>query len=158
VEFARSVVWGMQPMVHNFTMKDVGNPRIAHDIQYMKDTAKFYHAHRDFLFDGTLLKPAKLTCATKRTAFLSAGCYTRPKDGKVVVQKALPTVLHSEWRARDGREAAVLANWTMEPQMYQLDFGCGKTVSGTLSAREWRLVNLGTSPEPGRDTHKGENR
>ena len=45
-------------------------------------------AARDFLFDGTLLKPAKLTCATKRTAFLSAGCYTRPQDGKVVVQKA----------------------------------------------------------------------
>ena len=97
-------------------------------------------AARDFLFDGTLLKPAKLTCATKRTAFLSAGCYTRPKDGKVIVQKALPTVLHSEWRARDGREAAVLANWTMEPQTYRLDFGGGKTVSGTLAAREWRLV------------------
>ena len=36
VEFARGVVWGMQPMVHNFTMKDVENPRIAHDVQYMK--------------------------------------------------------------------------------------------------------------------------
>ena len=41
VEFARGVVWGMQPMVHNFTMKDVGNPRIAHDIQYMKDNLAF---------------------------------------------------------------------------------------------------------------------
>ena len=59
----------------------------------------------------------------------------------MVVQKALPTVLHSEWRARDGREAAVLANWTMEPQTYRLDFGGGKTVSGTLAAREWRLVD-----------------
>ena len=133
-------------MVQNFTMQDVGNTRIAHDIQYMKDTAKFYHVHRDFLFDGKLLKPATLKCATKRAAFLSAGCYTRPKDGKAIVQKALPAVLHSEWRARDGREAAVLANWTMEPQTYQLDFGCCKTVSWTLSAREWQLVNLGTSP------------
>ena len=158
VEFVRGVVWGMQPMVHNFTMKDVENPRIAHDIQYMKDTAKFYHTHRDFLFDGTLLKPAALTCATKRTAFLSAGCYTRPKDGKAVVQKALPTVLHSEWRARDGREAVVLANWTMGPQTYLLDFGGGKTVSGTLSAREWRLVNLLSSPRSGEDEHKGENK
>ena len=29
---------------------------------------------------------------------------------------------------------------TMEPQTYRLDFGGGKTVSGTLAAREWRLV------------------
>ena len=64
------------------------------------------------------------------------------RRGKVVVQKALPTVLHSEWRARDGREAAVLANWTTESQTYQLDFGGGKTVSGTLAAREWRLEEL----------------
>lgn len=27
------------------------------------------------------------------------------------------------------------------PQTYRLDFGGGKTVSGTLAAREWRLVN-----------------
>ena len=31
---------------------------------------------------------------------------------------------------------------TMEPQTYRLDFGGGKTISGTLAAREWRLVNL----------------
>ena len=60
----------------------------------------------------------------------------------MVVQKAFPTVLHSEWRARDGREAAVLANWTMEPQTYRLDFGGGKVVSGTLAAREWRIEFL----------------
>ena len=31
---------------------------------------------------------------------------------------------------------------TMEPQTYRLDFGGGKTISGTLAAREWRLEEL----------------
>ena len=31
---------------------------------------------------------------------------------------------------------------TMEPQTYRLDFGGGRTVSGTLAAREWRLEGV----------------
>ena len=149
VEFARGVVWGIQPMVHNFTMKDVANPRLAGDIEYMKDTAKFYHAHRDFLFDGRLLKPAALKCATRRAGFLSASSYNRMKGCKTYVQKALPAVFHSEWRAADGREAAVLANWTKERQEYVLDFGGGRTASGVLAPREWRLVPMDAAT-PGR--------
>jgi hypothetical protein len=29
VEFARGIIWGIQPLVHNFTMKDVKNPRLT---------------------------------------------------------------------------------------------------------------------------------
>jgi len=83
-----------------------------------------------------------LKCATKRVEFLSASCYKRMKESKTYVQKALPAVFHSEWRTPDGREAAVLANWTKEKQTYTLDFGGGKTVSGVLSPREWRLVPI----------------
>ena len=141
VEFARGVVWGVQPMVHNFTMKDVANPRIARDVQFIKDTARFYHDNRDFLFDGELLKPAKLACATKRVEFLSAGCYRRPKDGRTFVQNALPTVFHSEWRASDGREAAVLVNWTKDEQPYALEWE-GLKASGSLAPMSWKLENL----------------
>ena len=144
VEFARGVVWGVQPMVHNFTMGDVSNPRIAADIRFMKNTARFYHDHRDFLFDGTMLAPASLECATKRVAFLSAGCYKRPKDGKPHVQKALPTVFHSEWRAPDGRPAAVLVNWTRDAQPYALQWK-GFKVSGSLPPLSWHLVSLGSA-------------
>jgi hypothetical protein len=42
VEFARGIIWGIQPLVHNFTMKDVANPRLKDDIQFMKDATKFY--------------------------------------------------------------------------------------------------------------------
>ena len=139
VEFARGVVWGIQPMVHNLVMKDLSNPRIAHDIQFIKDTAKFYYDHRDFLFDGTMLKPASLKCAAKRVEFLAAGSYKRPRDGKSYVQDALPTVFHSEWRAPDGRTAAILVNWTREEQKYELEFEGGKK-SGMLPPLAWACV------------------
>ena len=139
VEFARGIVWGVQPMVHNFVMRDVTNPRIAKDIQFMKDSAKFYHDHKDLLFDGEMLKPTKLTCATKRTEFLTTSSYKRPHESGVAVQKALPSVFHSEWRAKDGRKAAVLVNWTLAEQKYSLEFE-GAKYEGTLPARAWRVV------------------
>ena len=138
VEFARGIVWGIQPMVHNFTMKDVANPRLVRDLQFMKDSAKFYFDNRDFLFDGELLSPAKLTCAVKRVEFLSASCYKRVKDSSTFVQEALPCVFHSEWRAKDGRKAAVLVNWTREAQKYELAFE-GASKSGVLPALSWKL-------------------
>lgn len=141
VEFARGIVWGVQPMVHNFLMRDVTNPRIAKDIQFMKDSAKFYHDHKDFLFDGEMLKPAKLTCAMKRVPFLRTSSYKRPHESKECVQPALPTVFHSEWRAPDGRVAAVLVNWTREEQEYEIEFG-GVKRRGKLSPLSWRLLNF----------------
>ena len=141
VEFARGVVWGIQPMVHNLTMKDVGNSRIASDIKFIKDTARFYFYNRNLLFDGEMLKPAKLDCRNKRVEFLSASCYVRPKDANRYVQEALPCVFHSEWMAKDGRRASVLVNWTREVQDYELDFE-GAKKKGTLAPLTWKLENL----------------
>jgi len=141
VEFARGIVWGIQPMVHNFVMRDVTNPRVAKDIQFMKDSAKFYHDHKDFLFDGEMLKPAKLTCATKRVPFLKTSSYKRPHESKECVQPALPTVFHSEWRAPDGRKAAILVNWTREEQKYELDSD-GVRKSDVLPPLSWKAERL----------------
>ena len=141
VEFARGIVWGIQPMVHNFTMKDVGNPRLAADLGFMKDSARFYLDNRDYLFDGELLKPAALTCAEKRVEFLSASCYKRVKDSTTYVQEALPCVFHSEWRAKDGRKAAILVNWTKDEQPYVLECECFKS-SGSLAPLSWKLEDL----------------
>lgn len=138
VEFARGVAWGLQPMVHGFTMRDVANPRLAEDIQFIKDTSRFYFDHRDFLFDGEMLAPAKFVCAAKRVEFLRASSYKRPHESKVCVQRALPAVFHSEWRAPDGRKASVLVNWTREPQRYGIDFD-GTEATGVLPARSWKL-------------------
>ena len=141
VEFARGVVWGIQPMVHNFLMKDLENPRIAADVRFMQDTARFYFDNRDFLFDGELLKPARLECATRRVDFLMTGSYTRPHKSGACAQDALPAVFHSEWRAADGRRAAVLVNWTRDAQRYSLDWD-GLHRAGLVAPRSWLLVDL----------------
>jgi hypothetical protein len=122
-------------------MQDVANPRIAKDIQFMKDSAKFYHDNKAFLFDGEMLKPAMLECSTKRVEFLSASCYKRVKDSSTYVQEALPTVFHSEWRAKDGREVAILVNWTREEQKYELDFD-GVRKSDVLPPLSWKAERL----------------
>jgi hypothetical protein len=141
VEFARGIVWGIQPLVHNFTMKDVANPRLADDIQFMKDAARFYFDNRDFLFDGEMLPPAKIDCGTARVSFLAAGSYVRPHQAPSFTQNALPAILHSQWRAPDGRQAAILANWTREKQKYAIDLG-GKTYTGEISPRRLRKIEF----------------
>ena len=100
-----------------------------------------YHDHRDFLFDGEMLKPVALKCATQRVEFLSASCYKRVKDSSTFVQEALPCVFHSEWRAPDGRKAAVLVNWTREEQKYELDF-VGVRKSDVLPPLSWKAERL----------------
>jgi len=57
------------------------------------------------------------------------------------VQEALPVVFHSEWRAPDGRKAAVLVNWTREGQRYELEWN-GQKKTGTLPALAWACVPL----------------
>ena len=143
VEFARGAVWGVQPMVHNFLMRDVANPRLKGEIEFMKTTAKFWHDHRDFLFDGEMLAPAKLACATQRTDFLNASSYKRPHQSWVITQPALPVVFHSGWRAKDGREVEILVNWSRTVQAYRLERN-GRVFEGNLPARTWTVIPLGT--------------
>ena len=88
-----------------------------------------------------LLKPAKLTCATKRVPFLKTSSYKRPHESAECVQPALPTVFHSEWRAPDGRRAAVLVNWTRDEQEYEIQFE-GVKRRGRLPPLSWRLLNF----------------
>ena len=86
-------------------------------------------------------KPAKLACATKRVPFLETSSYKRPHQSKECVQPALPCVFHSEWRAPDGRKAAVLVNWTREEQKYELDFD-GVRKSDVLPPLSWKAERL----------------
>ena len=60
-------------------------------------------------------------------------------EGRAVRRPATPAVLHSVWRAPDGRLAATLCNWTREPQPFALSTP-DLTASGTVPARSWMLV------------------
>lgn len=140
VELSRGVVWGQQPTVHKFLLEHATAPRFAADYAFLKDTARFYHANRDLLFDGEMRAPGVLTCATARVKFLRRSCYTKPEDVKEAVQPALPTVFHSVWRAKDGRTAAVLCNWSRTEQRYDLKTP-DLVASGILPARSWRAID-----------------
>ena len=141
VEFARGVTWGQQPTVHKFLIEHATSPRFAADYAFMKDTARFYHANADLLFDGEMLAPGRLECPTARVAFLRRTSYTKPEQVGELVRNALPTVFHSVWRSRAGRSAAVLVNWSREDRKYVLS--TPDVVSeGVIPARSWKLVEF----------------
>ena len=139
VEFARGVVWGLQPTVHKLLQEHVTSPRFSDAYAFIKDTARFYFDNRDFLFDGEMCAPGEMTCATREVSFLRRSCYTKPADVAVAVEPALPTVFHSVWRTKDGRVAAVLVNWSREEQPYRL-VTPEVSAAGVLPPRSWKLA------------------
>ena len=141
LEHSRGVVWGQQPMVHKLLPEHQTDPKWAAEWKFIKDTARFYHAHRDFLFDGEMCDPGTLKCVTKPVDFFVRGCYTKEEKFKQVRQNAVPTVLHSVWKSPDGAIAAVLVNWTRDIQAY--DFTAeGVRRTGTLLPLSWKCEVL----------------
>jgi len=69
------------------------------------------------------------------------GIYTKPEKARVVRHPSHATILHSVWRAKDGRKAAVLVNWTKDEQPYVLECECFKS-SGSLAPLSWKLEDL----------------
>ena len=64
LELGRTVVWGVQPMVCNIKENLFTDPELAPALRFTLETARFYHANIEFLFDGQMLSPAGFTCAT----------------------------------------------------------------------------------------------
>ncbi|MDO5317578.1 MAG: DUF6259 domain-containing protein [bacterium] len=139
IEVARGVTWGMQPMVHNFLPENADDPRYAEDYKLMVETARFYWANRDLLFDGEMLDPGELTCATHPVDFLSRSTYAREGEYKVTHRDGLESVLHSVWRAPSGRKAVILFNWTRKEQSFSLKTPDVES-SGRILARSWKIV------------------
>ena len=77
LEFARGVAMGMQPMVHQLRMRHFDDPRYAGNFKFTVDTAKFYHANREFLYDGTMCAPGTLDCARQPVELFIRGIYTK---------------------------------------------------------------------------------
>ena len=139
LEFARGVAMGMQPMVHQLRMSHFDDPRYAGNFKFTVDTAKFYHANRDFLYDGTMRAPGTLTCARQPVELFIRGIYTKPEKARVVRHPSHPVILPSVWRAKDGRMAAVLCNWSRSEQKYAISTPDIAT-AGVIPARSWKLV------------------
>ena len=136
VEFARGPAWGLQPSVHNFWIHHATNAAFASEYRFIRDTAKFYHDNREFLFDGEMCHPGRLSCASRKVSFAKVSVF----DEKVASHASvLSTVFHNVWRSPDGRVAAILVNWTREPQEWRLK-APDVSGSGTLPPRSWAIV------------------
>ena len=140
LDLVRGVVWGQQPSVHNFRLEHAKDPRLAADYKLMVDTAKFYYAHRDWLYDGAMLSPGELMTQVRDVKFMRRGIYTKNGEYREMTTR-VPAVLHSCWQNAKGRKIAVLVNWTREPQPYELKTPDGQA-SGTLAPRTWLKVDL----------------
>lgn len=134
-EFCRTVVWGIQPTVHQLRVENLDDPRYAADCRFMLDTARFFHANRPYLWEGEMLAPGELVCENKPVDFMVRGIYTKDGEERKLRDEAVPTVLHSRWRAPDGSVATVLVNWTDDPRSYSLG---GR--AGELPPKSWRLA------------------
>ena len=135
VEFSRGPVWGLQPSVHNFWIHHATNAAFAAEYRFIRETAKFYHDNREFLFDGEMRHPGRLECARRRVAFAKVSVF----DEKVTSHASvLPTVFHNIWRAPDGHVAAVLVNWSRDPQPWKLE-SPEISGAGVLSPRSWHV-------------------
>ena len=142
VEFARTVAWGNQPTAHALKLEHVTDPKFAAEYRFMLEAAKFYAANREFLFDGELRAPGRLTCAAKKVDFMRRGIYHPAGRYETAVQPALPTVFHNVWRAADGRTAAILVNWSDVEQPFALECPDG-SAEGVIPARSLRKVDYG---------------
>ena len=136
LEHSRGVVWGQQPMVHKLLPEHQTDPKWAAEWKFIKDTARFYHANRDILFDGEMCDFGEMKCASKPVDFFVRGCYTKEENFKQVRQDAVQTVFHSVWKSPKGEKSAVLVNWTRDWQPYDLAVE-GKSISGTLPPLSW---------------------
>ena len=88
------------------------------------------------------LDPGKMECPAEEVKFLNYATYSSKGSEKTVVQKALPTVFHSVWRAPDGRIAAVLANWSRKARRFKLS-APDISAAGEIPPRSWKLVQSG---------------
>ena len=103
---------------------------------FILKTAQFYHDHKDFLYDGTMLSPDGFECGEKEVSFLSRMIFTKQSEARTIT-KTLPCVLHSHWKNAQGEEALILANYTADAQPWSFR---GK--SGVIAAHSYECIKL----------------
>jgi hypothetical protein len=136
LELSRAVVWGIQPMVCNLTLCHCQEPEFAGLYRFIIDTAKFYHANREYLFDGTMLSPDGFKCDEREVEFMVRTIFTK-KENSRIIKKAVPAVLHSCWQAPSGEKVLFAVNYTGAKQRWEY---LGK--SGVLMPQSWLKQDL----------------
>ena len=131
IEFARSAVWGVQPMVCNLKADLIDRPEFREIYDFILTTAGFYYANRDYLFDGTMLSPDGFICADQEVSFLRRMIFTKENECQVI-NKRQPVILHSCWRNPQGKCALFAVNYTAKKQPWEY-----RGLAGIMPPHSW---------------------
>lgn len=118
-ELARTVSFGLQPMVAKLTMEHLTKAIYQEDIDFLVRLSKFYHENRDWLLWGTLMAPCDCTCSDIDIKFACRGVFTAPEDVKLL-SRTYPAVLISTWKDEQEQIKIIIINYTREPQPVSL--------------------------------------
>ncbi|MCC7494901.1 MAG: hypothetical protein IT204_21300 [Fimbriimonadaceae bacterium] len=139
-EVARTVSFGLQPMVCNLTAGQLADPDLAPDLEFLLHLARGFHRLREYLLWGELLPPGALHCATPEVAFLQRYIFTPPGQERIL-KLPRPAVLQSAWRAPDGTARLLLLNWTRQAAAFEWSPPAGWRLAAAmpagLPARGW---------------------
>ena len=113
LEFARGLVWGMQPTVVNLRPGMADDPLLKPYYDFIVAAARFYYENRAWLFAGRQLPPGVLDAPVRKVLFLRRATYSKPAEIGWLESEA-PAVLHSCWRRPDGKNALFLVNWSRD--------------------------------------------
>ena len=58
------------------------DPELEAARRFMLETARFYYANREFLFDGQMLSPSGFTCPAAPVDFLIRSIFTKERECK----------------------------------------------------------------------------
>jgi hypothetical protein len=145
LEIARTIVFGCQPLVTNLTRAQLADERLADDIAFFLDLARFYHGHRPWLLWGDMLPMADVEAAELEVTCIQRGIFT---ESAAIEPFAVcrPAVLHSAWVAPGGEAGIVLVNYSRSDQAVRVEPPTGYGLRGrgdlTLPSRTARFLPL----------------
>lgn len=143
-EVARSVIWGLQPTVANLCHKHTVDEEFKDIYNFLIATSRFYHAHRDFLFDGEMMAPGSLRAKEIEIKFLQRFIFTEEGKQKTL-KKNMPAILHSRWKTCSGRIGLTFVNYSRKTQHFDFESPEIKT-SGEIKPRSWLFIEPLISP------------
>ncbi|MDR3709752.1 MAG: DUF6259 domain-containing protein [Capsulimonadaceae bacterium] len=141
LEIARTVIYGLQPTVANLRACHFENAAFKDDIDFLIESARFYHRNRNLFLQGELLQPGVMKCETREVSFLMRMIFTKPEKAAVRL-KSVRALIHSAWRGCDGEEALTVANYSQDAQSFGWSDGI-HTVKGEIPPRSFAKYALG---------------
>lgn len=110
MEQARAFVWGQQPCLANFAVKQLDERKP--EIDYFVKLARLRQANRKYFLDGIFLRPPALDVPTEELDISRLSIYAGRRDNLKEYRKICPRVYCGAWLAKQGPVAVALASIT----------------------------------------------